>query len=43
MTRDEVLTKLRELKPRFPEMKIKRMAIFGSHARDEADEDSVSM
>lgn len=40
MTRDEVLVKLRELKPRFQEMKIKRMALFGSYARDEAGPES---
>lgn len=40
MTRDELLEKLRELKPRWEEWNIKRMAIFGSYARDEANEDS---
>ncbi len=40
MTRDEILQKLRELKPRFAEMNIRRMAVFGSYARDEANEGS---
>jgi predicted nucleotidyltransferase len=40
MTRDEVLEKLRALKPRFEELNIKRMALFGSYARDEATPDS---
>ena len=36
MRRDDALRMLRDLKPRFSEMNIRRMAIFGSVARDEA-------
>jgi len=36
----DILKKLRDLKPRFGEMNIKRLALFGSHARGDADEDS---
>ena len=41
MTRDEVLTKLRALKPELErEYGITRLRLFGSHARDEAKDDS---
>lgn len=40
MQRDIVLDKLRELKPRYKEMNIRRLALFGSTARNEAQEDS---
>ncbi|MDX2274857.1 MAG: nucleotidyltransferase domain-containing protein [Hyphomonadaceae bacterium] len=40
MTRDEVLTKLRELKPWLESQGIGRVRLFGSHARDEAGPDS---
>lgn len=40
MTRDEVLTKLRALKPWLERQGISRARLFGSHARDEARPDS---
>ncbi|PZP54556.1 MAG: hypothetical protein DI586_09530 [Micavibrio aeruginosavorus] len=40
MVREETINRLRRLKPRFHEMGIKRMAVFGSIARNQADEDS---
>ncbi len=40
MTRDEVLAKLRELKPWLAEQGIGRVRLFGSYARDEAGPDS---
>jgi hypothetical protein len=40
MTRDEVLAKLRALKPWLEEQGVSRMRLFGSHARDEAQPDS---
>ena len=40
MTRDEVLAKLRELKPWLQSQGIGRVRLFGSHARDEARPDS---
>lgn len=40
MTRDEVLAKLRELKPWLEERGIARVRLFGSYARDEARPDS---
>lgn len=40
MNNDEVFRRLRALKPRFSEMKIKRMAVFGSYARGEERSDS---
>lgn len=39
-TTEELLERLRALKPEFPAMNIKRMALFGSYARGEATEDS---
>jgi len=36
----QILEKLRALKPRFKEMNIKRLALFGSHARGDARPDS---
>ena len=36
MRRDELLTRLRELKPWFEDHGIIRVRVFGSHARDEA-------
>lgn len=40
MTRDEVLAKLRALKPWLAEQGISRVRLFGSYARDEAGEGS---
>jgi len=40
MTRDEVLGKLRALKPWLQEQGIARVRLFGSYARDEARPDS---
>ena len=40
MQRDEALKRLRLLKPKFPEMNIRRLALFGSTARDEAAPES---
>lgn len=40
MTRDEVLAKLRELKPWLQAQGIGRVRLFGSYARDEARPDS---
>lgn len=40
MTRDEVLSKLRELKPWLEAQGIGRVRLFGSYARDEARPDS---
>ncbi len=40
MTRDELLTKLRELKPWLEEQGIVNVRLFGSYARDEARPDS---
>jgi predicted nucleotidyltransferase len=40
MKSDAIFKKLRTLKPRFPEMKVRRMAVFGSYARNEANEES---
>ncbi len=40
MTRDELLTKLRELKPWLEEQGIINVRLFGSYARDEAGPDS---
>lgn len=36
MDTEEVFRRLRALKPRFAEMKIRRMAVFGSYARGDA-------
>lgn len=40
MTRDELLEKLRELKPWLAEQGIVNVRLFGSYARDEAGPDS---
>jgi predicted nucleotidyltransferase len=40
MTREEVLTKLRDLKPWLTSQGIGRVRLFGSYARDEAGPDS---
>jgi uncharacterized protein len=40
MKRDELLARLKELKPWFEEQGIVRVRVFGSHARDEAGPDS---
>jgi predicted nucleotidyltransferase len=40
MTRDELLTKLRELKPWLAEQGIVNVRLFGSYARDDARPDS---
>ena len=40
MTRDELLTRLRELKPWLEEQGIVNVRLFGSYARDEAGPDS---
>lgn len=40
MTRDELLIKLRELKPWLEEQGITNVRLFGSYARDEAGPDS---
>lgn len=40
MTRDELLTKLRELKPWLEEQGVVNVRLFGSYARDEAGPDS---
>lgn len=40
MTRDEVLAKLRALKPWLEAQGVTRVRLFGSHARDEARPDS---
>ena len=40
MTRDELLAKLRELKPWLAEQGIVNVRLFGSYARDEAGPDS---
>ncbi|MBY0565363.1 MAG: nucleotidyltransferase family protein [Hyphomonadaceae bacterium] len=40
MTRDEVLAKLRELKPWLKDQGIGRVRLFGSYARDEATSQS---
>jgi predicted nucleotidyltransferase len=40
MTRDEVLSKLRDLKPWLRARGITRVRLYGSYARDEAREDS---
>lgn len=40
MTRDELLTKLRELKPWLEEQGVVNLRLFGSYARDEAGPDS---
>ncbi|MBV5258832.1 nucleotidyltransferase family protein [Synechococcus moorigangaii CMS01] len=40
MKRDELLARLRELKPWFEDHGIIRVRVFGSHARDEAGPDS---
>ena len=40
MTRDELLAKLRELKPWLEEQGIVNVRLFGSYARDEAGPDS---
>jgi predicted nucleotidyltransferase len=40
MTRDEVLAKLRDLKPWLESQGIGRVRLFGSYARDEARPDS---
>lgn len=40
MHRDEALRKLRLLKPHFPDMNIRRLALFGSTARGDASADS---
>lgn len=40
MTRDELLTRLRELKPWLAEQGIVNVRLFGSYARDEARPDS---
>ena len=40
MKRDELLARLRDLKPWFEDHGIIRVRVFGSHARDEAGPDS---
>lgn len=40
MSRDEVIAKLRSLKPLFDSYGVTRVRLFGSHARDEAGPDS---
>ena len=40
MRRDEAITRLRELKPLLDKYGVRRLRIFGSVARDEADEKS---
>ncbi len=40
MRRDELLARLRDLKPWFEDHGISRVRVFGSHARDEAGPDS---
>ena len=40
MTRDKLLTKLRELKPWLEEQGVVNVRLFGSYARDEAGPDS---
>lgn len=40
MTEDPYIQRLRELKPRFKEMGIKRMRVFGSRVRGDARPDS---
>lgn len=40
MTRDELLVKLRELKPWLEEQGVVNVRLFGSYARDEAGPDS---
>lgn len=40
MKRDQLLARLRELKPWFEDHGIIRVRVFGSHARDEAGPDS---
>ena len=40
MTRDELLAKLRELKPWLEEQGLVNVRLFGSYARDEAGPDS---
>lgn len=40
MRRDELLARLRDLKPWFEDHGIIRVRVFGSHARDEAGPDS---
>ena len=40
MTRDELLTKLRDLKPWLEEQGVVNVRLFGSYARDEAGPDS---
>jgi predicted nucleotidyltransferase len=40
MTRDETINRLHGLKPFFQENGVRRVRIFGSHARDEASPDS---
>jgi len=40
MTRDELLIKLRELKPWLEEQGVVNLRLFGSYARDEAGPDS---
>lgn len=40
MTRDELLAKLRELKPWLEEQGVVNVRLFGSYARDEAGPDS---
>jgi len=40
MTRDELLTKLRDLKPWMEEQGIVNVRLFGSYARDDAGPDS---
>lgn len=40
MQRDVILKQLRGIKPHFPDMNIRKLALFGSVARDEAQEGS---
>ncbi len=40
MQRDDALSRLRNLRPHFKDMKIKRLVLFGSTARNEAGPDS---
>ncbi|MCC6918829.1 MAG: nucleotidyltransferase family protein [Alphaproteobacteria bacterium] len=40
MTRDEVIAKLKSLRPLLDSYGVTRLRLFGSHARDEADPDS---
>jgi predicted nucleotidyltransferase len=40
LTKNEIIAKLKELKPKYQKQHINKLGLFGSYSRDEAKEDS---